>query len=265
MDFLLRPQRIGKALVLGPSEYLPPIPTVPARTAGDLVKRAMRLVGAYGSGDHIGGTDSSDALLALNMMLDAWSADDLFVYQTMELQFDMVAGQGVYTVGPSGDFKTARPVSIQYAFTRDPQNIDRFLTISAQDDYASITLKNIGNTYPMLVTSDNAYPNATITFYPYPVGGLTVFLGMTQPLLGYPELSDPVSLPPGYEEAITFSLAEQIALEYDRPIPPMVLRTAALGRGRIKSLNLPTPTNAVEFTGVGYRGGDGKAAFLGGY
>lgn len=237
----------------------------PARSVRDLITRALRLIGAYGSGESADGNDATDALLALNQMIDGWSADNLMVYQRQEQAFALTGGKPAYAIGPTGDFITQRPIDIEYAFTRDANGIDRSVAVIAQDRFAQISLKAIPNTFPTCLKNDNAYPNATITLYPYPATGLTIYLGMLQVLNDFADLGQLINMPPGYEEAITFSLAELIAPEYDRQASATVARLAATSRGRIRSLNLPTPSLVCEFTGVANSGGDGKAAFLAGY
>jgi hypothetical protein len=237
------------------------------RTVRDLIRRSLRLIGAYGSGESIDANDAMDAMFALNQLVDGWSTDNLMVYETTEVSFPLVAGKAMYSIGPFADFDTPRPVALEYAFTRDAQGLDRPLRNVSQEDYATITLKNIGETFPWAITNDMAQPLSTLTLYPYPQAQLTLFLGIQQAFKGFQDLSDPINLPPGYEEALVYSLAEQIAPEYDRPIPPVVSRTAAMARGRIRSVNLPSAYMAVEFTGVGAMtgNGDAKAAFLAGY
>lgn len=249
-DLLLEPQNIGRALVIDQSNYVAPAESVPVRTVRDLIYRALRLAGAVGTGDRVDANDAQDALLALNQMIDGWSTDNLMIYVTNETAFPLLPGVPSYTLGPTGDFVTERPTSIQYAFTRDANNIDRQLTQMTQQDFSTIVLKNIGNTFPWAMTSDNGFPNAQITLFPYPLQGLTLFLGLVQVLDQFANLSDSVTMPPGYEEAIVFNLAECIAPEYDRTVTTYVSKRAAMALGRIRSLNIQPQYNSCEFSGV---------------
>src|SRR5229473_6914314 len=82
-------------------------------TATDLISSALRLVNALASGEVPSAAEANDALLILNMMLDAWSIDRLMIFTVAIQDFPLVAGQQVYTMGTGGNFNTSRPPKIE--------------------------------------------------------------------------------------------------------------------------------------------------------
>ena len=73
-------------------------------TAQTIINRALRLIGAIEAGETPTSDESADALEALNAMIESWQTERLFVYALVDTSFSMVAGDGSYTVGPSGNF-----------------------------------------------------------------------------------------------------------------------------------------------------------------
>ncbi|MGH7185093.1 MAG: hypothetical protein ACREIB_02290, partial [Pseudomonadota bacterium] len=49
-------------------------------------------------------------------------------------------------------------------------------------------------------------------------------------------------LPTGYERMLVFSLAEEVAADYEREIPPTVARNATNARRAVKRVNSRVPT-----------------------
>ena len=84
-------------------------------TVLDLITLALKKARVLGKGDILDDDDAQDALDTVNMMLDSWSLDRLFVYVD-ELQTFQTTGNATYTIGPGGDFDTARPNKLVSAY-----------------------------------------------------------------------------------------------------------------------------------------------------
>lgn len=226
------------------------------RTVRDLIQRSLRVATVLGAGDPMDPNDAEDGLLSLNMMLDAWQAERLFCYALEESTFALSAGVDSVTIGPLGDVPIAvRPPRIEFAFTRDANDVDRPMDIVPAEVFAGITIKSLGNAYPSVLYYRPAYPLGVATIWQLPVAGLTLHLGMWTILTEYASLETVVSLPPGYEDAIVFSLAERACPEYGRAIPRDLERMAQKARANIQQNNLSDERVACEFVGTGYRSG----------
>jgi hypothetical protein len=221
------------------------------RTVLDILNRSARLIGVLETGETLSANEAADALLVLNQMLDAWKADRLFAYSIVERTHPLVAGTAAYTIGLGGNINVERPVKIEYAFTRDSQNYDRSIAIIPDAEFALITLKSLPLYYPTALKYQPEYPLGIVTLWPPPISALTLHLGCWQPLSEFSGYTDPVTLPPGYEEAIVFSLGERLAGEYGKSMNPSQIEIAKAARARIQGANLPDSRMHCEFQGVG--------------
>ena len=53
-------------------------------TAGDQINRALRLLGVLAEGETPSASESQDALMALNQMIDSWNTERLSVFSTID-------------------------------------------------------------------------------------------------------------------------------------------------------------------------------------
>src|SRR5882724_3877791 len=143
------------------------------RTVRDLVTRALRVATIVGAGEVPDADDAADALLSLNLMLDAWQAERLYVFAVVERLGTLVAGTATYTVGAGATFNVPRPQRIEWAYTRDSQNYDRDLDVVPDQVFAAISLKSLGNIFPTVLWYETAYPLGVIHLWPLPPAGLT--------------------------------------------------------------------------------------------
>ena len=70
--------------------------TTISATRNTILLRALRLVGAYASGETPADQDVTDANIALNMMLKSWQVQNLLWVKEF-VKIPLVASQAVYT------------------------------------------------------------------------------------------------------------------------------------------------------------------------
>lgn len=74
-----------------------------AATASDAVTEALELVGAIPEGGTPNSAQLTSALRSLNMMIKAWSADDLQLWVAQRATLFPLADTVTYAIGPTGD------------------------------------------------------------------------------------------------------------------------------------------------------------------
>jgi len=206
-------------------------------TALDLIKRAYRLIGVYAIGEAPSADETADALSALNSMLASWSNEKLMVYAATVDSITCTPNDGVYTLGPTGDVITTRPQDIDPATSFVWNGITYPLAIATLDQYQSIKNKALNSTLPSIIRMEPTFPNATVYLYPVPSLAITLNVWSWKPLTGFTNATDTVSLPPGYEDAITYNLATILAPEHETQASPQVLKLAAMTKKVLKRMN----------------------------
>lgn len=196
-----------------------------------LIDPALRKVGASTPQD----AERTNALSALNAMLNSWSAQRLLVFSVTRESFPLVVNTGSYTIGTGGAFSTARPNRIVDAYIRDSSSDFR------------LTIRNLKNFNDILVKTDNGRPTKLYYLNEYPLGKIlfdqepdkiyTVFLDSWKPLSTITTINTEVSLPPEYEEALIYNLAVRLAPEHDASLPKEVVAIAVDSLRTIKRFN----------------------------
>lgn len=212
-------------------------------TALQMATSALRKIGEYSTGETLGGDVTADALAVMNTMLESWSLERLMCYQVKEESFSLSDSVPSYTIGSGATFNTDRPTKIvDPCFIRDSSNLDSPLQIIDAAAYGRIVQKNIDGTYPGYLFYDQGYTSSgygTITLYPEPQAGLTLYINSWKQLQNFSTLTTDLSMPPGYRRAIEFNLAVEMASEFGRDPPKSVLVTAIQSKAVLKSLNTP--------------------------
>jgi len=205
-------------------------------TAQTIINRALRLIGQYAAGETPTSEDTDDALTSLNAMLDSWRLEKLMVYAIQDQSLTMVAGTQAYTIGPSGNLDTVRPVRIDGAFMRQ-SNMDYPVAVIDEAQWFSIPDKTSQSD---LV--EYAYYNATMstgTLYVWPIPNNTNVLHLLTwtPFTAFSSAATTVTLPPGYEQALASNLAVFIAPEYGAVAAPAIAGLAVASKAAIKRIN----------------------------
>lgn len=205
-------------------------------TALDIIKRAMRLTGALGGGETPTADEQTDGLTALNSMLESWSIQSLAIYQVQDESFTWASGNTTQTMGSAGDFNTTRPSSFEGFFQR-VNSVDYPIHIASEEQYSRIADKSTQSSLISWIYPDMANPLITLYAYPVPSSNATVHIRSWKALQSFSTAATALAMPPGYQDALTFNLAVILADEYQRPVPPMVLRRAITTLRAIKVLN----------------------------
>lgn len=184
-------------------------------TGLDLIKGAMRKIGALTKSETPDADESQDALNALNAILASWSNQSSKVYARTTDTFTLVAGTNSYSIGPSLTFNSARPIKIVSAYTRD--GTTDYVMESINDETYAAILDKSSRGRPYYINYTPGMPGGTIKMWPSPDKAYSLLL-VSEKELSSVTLAGDVSFPPGWERALTYSLALDLAPEYGVPI-----------------------------------------------
>lgn len=214
--------------------------TTSGLTVQALVNLALKLCGVGGVGVDPSAEDSNDAFTLLNMMLAEWQTKRWLVYSLVDTA---VASTGAisYSVGPTSDFAIARPDRLEAAFfrmnvTSPTAQVDYPVRLlQAREDYNRITLKTL-TTFPLIAFYDAEYPVGNVFFWPVPPAGEYEMHITTKTAIGaFSGLTQTVSLPPNYQNALLYNLAERLLTLYRLPMDPAI---TGIAKGSLEAIRL---------------------------
>ncbi len=213
-------------------------------TANTIIGEILGILGVVADGETPSVADANTVLRSLNMMIDNWAGRRLMQTALVRLNFPLVAGKYVYTIGPGGDFNTAKPFKVTTAFYRDSNNNDFGLDVITREEYDSYEDKIITSGPPMKVFYDPGQTQqvtqiGTIYMYPIVDGNTTytLFIEAMQPFTEFTTLTDQFTFPPAYQEAMIFNAAIRVAPKFGKQITKEIAAIALESYTTIANMN----------------------------
>lgn len=203
-------------------------------TVQQLINAALRTLGVIASGESPSAEESSDGMTALNGIIESWTALGLPIYQITRETFAL-SGAASYTIGTGQTWNTTRPVRLKAAAVVNSA-VEKPVEIVSAEKWSTIIDQGRTGTFAEQLFWDGAFPTGTIHLWPAPTSG-SLLLYSYKPLSTFASLSDNVTLPPGYERALRFALAADLAAEYGRTLTPESAAAAAESKSALTNLN----------------------------
>jgi hypothetical protein len=219
--------------------------------ASDIISNALLEIGVLAAGETASAEDAAFGLSKLNRLFDNWNAESNFIYGTLLFQGTLTPNHNPHTIGLAGsDFvvSTARPPKILGAnlvLTDQSPNIFRPLKIVDDDWWMKNPVPTLATQIPYYLWPNYGWPQGQIYLWPVPTTAYDIRLDLWT-LFATLAATDTFTLPPGYEDAVTLSLAEMLTSSYGKSPSPVLVQQAALARGRVKSLNSEAPEMACD-------------------
>jgi hypothetical protein len=231
-----------------------------AKTARQIITASLRKLGVIASGETPSADELQDGLSALQGLLDSWSTNDLLSYTDTEETFTLTAGKQDYTIGYGGDFNTARPLDILGAAVLGTSGIELHLNQLKPDQWRGIPLKSIQSELPTDCFFETSWPLATLQVYPVPSGGKQIVIYSRKPFASVANVNTSIDLPHGYEDAVVYNLAIEIADEYGAQVSPLLMKRAEDALASIKARNLASNIPFAATEGM-FQGSSGRGSY----
>jgi hypothetical protein len=181
-------------------------------TAIQLITRALNGTGSLAAGEEPDNDTAQTGLYLLNDLLDSWSLERLYVFQTFKESFNLVSGTATYLIGSGAAFNTTRPTMITNAYLRVSQN-DFNITLLDDAGFSNITTKSVSTGYPEFLNYNPTMPSGTINLWPVPQASQILFIESPKQLTSFTDLTTDIVLAPGYSQAIRLELMMGLAAE----------------------------------------------------
>lgn len=236
--------------VIGQSAIGPPSGLT---TVGDLITLALQDSGVFGDGQVPSATDSNNALTRLNWLVAQWNRKRWLIYDLTSVGVTSTGAES-YSVGPGGDFNTARPDRLEdgnflrQLNTGNSQQVDYPLELlGSKEDYNRIRLKSMG-TWPSAVFYDSNWPLGQVFFWPVPQATTyELFILVKNQISQFDSLTQTINLPPEYEVALSYNLQARLRLAYRMPPDPEInamakeaLNVIRLANTQVARLRMPS-------------------------
>ena len=232
-----------------------------AITPRQICTDALRELGVISLGETVPAEYADFVLGRLQQIFNNWNADRQAVWASAFLEFTLTPNLAPHTIGPTGTFVVdSRPVLIEGAYlvlnTSTP-NVDLPITIRDADWWLAQSVPDLTSS----ITTDLYYqpdvPNGKLYFWPVPTTAYGVGLKARVLVDDTLTLDTSLDFPPGYQQAATLTLAEDVATPLGRELPALTERRAREARARAFANNQQTPRlMTADYGMVGAHGGN---------
>lgn len=189
---------------------------------------------------------STLALGRLNQLFNDWNVQPEAVYTEVFTPFTLTPNLSPHTIGPVGATFTLaiRPVKL-YGCSLNlniiTPNVYLPIDIIDAESYQSLSVPDIATSIPTAIYYETDWPLGKLFFYPVPDAAYGVRF-LTRTLFGVVTLTATIDLPPGYESALMYTLAERLATPVGRAAPAATVQMAKDARARIFDNNIVVPS-----------------------
>lgn len=223
-------------------------------TYRDLVLNAARELNLVDAEDALEAADATFILGKLNRLLDRWNGLGVASYVVQPTTYTLTPSLNPHTIGPTGTFVVpVRPERIEGAArvsgtTRYP------IGVRDEEWFDRLSVQSLTGSFVEELFYRPTWPNGELHFWPVPNAAGSVELTMRQ-LLASGTLNTTFSLPPGFEDAVTLTLAEDISWAFGvKEVSPLMVAKAQSARNALFSQHGKTHRLRPD-SGMGVGGG----------
>ncbi len=192
--------------------------TTYSTTRDDIIKRALRLVGGLGQGETPTADQTTEAALALNMLVKHLTNRGMLLWARQEISITPVASQEAYEIGPGKTYDYDRPVKV---YSVDRYNASTGVTIGliplSQADFNSVNTTNNTGT-PSQYWIEPLRDSTKIHLFPLPstsfVASETIKIYYQATIEDFASSTDNPDVPQEFFDLLVYGLANRLAIEY---------------------------------------------------
>ena len=214
-------------------------------TRDDIIKRALRLIGALAQGETPTTDQVTEAALALNGLVKAWQADGMPLWAIGTYTVTLVSGTNTYTID------NPKPLKALQAWNRQTtSNVDIPMRLISRQEYNILGNKSVtGN--PIQVYFEPNKDSSNVYLFPTPdttsAAGNTVYIVCQKPFTDFDASTDVPDFPQEWYDAIVYGLATRLAPEYGVPATERKMLWQEMTLIKQDALNFGLEENSLYF------------------
>jgi len=213
-------------------------------TGNEIIQAALEELGILAAGEGTAPADQALGQRRLNALLDQWKTRRLLIYQVVRSEVAFAASTPSYTLGSGGDWNIARPIFIQGAAFVDDNGAESPIDVLDDRDWAALSQKDSTADRPTALWCDrtiDANSRATVYVWPVPTASGTLALYLPTAISEITTFTSALVLPPGYRNALIYTLAERLAPAFNREISDDLRKLAREARADLERINSQPP------------------------
>lgn len=193
--------------------------TEPTTNRDQVLRRALRLVGAYASTDSPRPEQMVDAVYVLNAMIRAWAIEGLLWCREF-VTIPLVAGQNAYPLGPDSPTPMNRPTHVFNCNRKSSTGNEIPIIALTRTDWMVLPNKLNSSAPPVQYYYDRQTINGILYVWPVPPPGTTdsLVLDVDRKMDFMVDTNNAFDLPDEWIETVIYQLAIRIAPEYGIPL-----------------------------------------------
>lgn len=204
----------------------------------ELIKKALLMLGVISSSQTPTADETTSASNSLNLMLKAWQADGLQLWQTAQVTVNPTTSSD-YTFGPSGSITTYRPTDVLEVYRKNTASATWVeLTRLSRNDFNTLSDHDTTGT-PVNFYYNNDKDDGTLSVWPIAnstfIANSTLEVLLTKPFDDMSTDSDDLAFPQAWELSIVYGLCVILAREYGLPLndQKLLMEQAAIEKQRV--------------------------------
>ena len=207
-------------------------------TARELISDALGDIGVLDPVETMTAESAQHGLRTLNRILDRWRAQRLHVHTVSDVVATFAGASAA--VGPGLTINTPHPLRLEPGCYYVRGGLSFRLPVWSREDYNAVILKGMAGEYPQGVYYDRQTAG-TVRVWPVPSSPVEYHLQVMAQLPDFADLDTDYQLPPGYRDALFYSLCERLPRAYNLPVDPGAAAEAAKARATLRKNNTEAP------------------------
>lgn len=217
----------------------------------DLIKKALQKVGAVSPDETPTAAEYSDGSDYLNLLLKSWHNEGLQLWRTTQVSISPPTASNTYTFG-DGTYTTYMPVDVLEAY-RVETSTDTWVQLNrvSRDTFYRLSDHDSTGT-PVNYYYNNAITTGTLMVWPIAdttfIANSTIEVLLTKPFDDMDSSTDTLAFPQGWELAVLYGLAAQLAPDYGLPASDQKMLIAVAEKLKEDALSWDMEHTSVFFT-----------------